>query len=104
MRKVLMLMVAALALTGWSFAQDQDNAAKPQDQDNAAKQDMKKAGKDTKDAAKATGRGVKHGAKWTKDKVTGDDKDKDRVPQSDRDANTDRDRAADRDRDRKSVV
>ena len=55
MRKVLMLMVAALALTGWSFAQDQDNAAKPQDQDNAAKQDMKKAGKDTKDAAKATG-------------------------------------------------
>ena len=105
MRKLLMLMVAALALTGWSFTQDQDNAAKPQDQDNAAKQDMKKAGKDTKDAAKATGRGVKHGAKWTKDKVTGDDKDKDRVPQSDRDANADRDRAADRDanRDRDAV-
>jgi hypothetical protein len=106
MRKLFMLMVAALALTGWSFAQDQDNAAQPQDQDNTAKQDMKKAGHDVKDAAKATGRGVKKGAKATKDKIADrDDKDKDRVPQSDRDADhdraadTDRVRDADRDRD-----
>jgi len=101
MRKLFMLMVAALALTTWSFAQDQNNSANDQDKDNAAKQDMKKAGQDSKDAAKATGRGVKNGAKWTKDKVTGDDKDKDRdrVPQSDRDRDAARDRDADRDRD-----
>jgi hypothetical protein len=100
MRKLFMLMVAALTLTAWSVAQDQNNSVNDQDKDKAAKQDMKKAGHDAKDAAKATGRGVKNGAKWTKDKVTGDDKDKDRdrVPQADRDA--DRDRAADADRDR----
>src|SRR5947209_20593519 len=100
MRKLFMLMVAALALTTWSFAQDQSTAN--QDKDDAAKQDMKKAGHDTKDAAKATGRGVKNGAKWTKDKVTGDDKDRDRTPQADRDADrdhADRDRDADHDRD-----
>jgi|tagenome__1003787_1003787.scaffolds.fasta_scaffold20800283_1 hypothetical protein len=100
MRKLFMLMVAALALTTWSFAQDQNTSN--QDKDDAAKQDMKNAGRDTKDAAKATGRGVKNGAKWTKDKVTGDDKDKDRdrTPQSDRDADRDRaDRAADANRD-----
>jgi hypothetical protein len=98
MRKLFMLMVAALTLTAWSVAQDQNNSVNDQDKDKAAKQDMKKAGHDAKDAAKATGRGVKNGAKWTKDKVTGDDKDKDRdrVPQADRDA----DRAADADRDR----
>src|SRR5436305_9469576 len=96
MRKLFMLMVAALALTTWSFAQDQNTSN--QDKDNAAKQDMKKAGHDTKDAAKATGRGMKNGAKWTKDKVSGDDKDRDRTPQSDRDA--DRNRTdAERDRD-----
>jgi hypothetical protein len=100
MRKLFMLMVAALALTAWSVAQDQSTTS--QDKDDAAKQDMKQAGKDTKDAAKATGRGVKNGAKWTKDKVTGDDKDKDRdhVPQADRDRDADRDRAADADRNR----
>src|SRR4051812_17634764 len=91
MRKLFMLMVAALALTTWSFAQDQSTTN--QDKDDAAKQDMKHAGHDAKDAAKATGRGVKNGAKWTKDKVTGDDKDKDRVPQADRDRDADRDRA-----------
>src|SRR3954471_12330415 len=85
MRKLFMLFVAALALTTWSFAQDQSTTN--QDKDDAAKQDMKKAGKDTKDAAKATGRGVKNGAVWTKNKVTGEDKDKDRdrVPQADHD-------------------
>jgi len=104
MRKLFMLMVAALTLTAWSVAQDQNSSANDQDKDKAAKQDMKKAGQDTKEAAKATGRGVKNGAKWTKDKVTGDEKDKDRerVPQADRDANrsadADRDRAADADR------
>jgi len=99
MRKLFMLMVAALALTTWSFAQDQSTTS--QDKDDAAKQDMKHAGHDAKDAAKATGRGVKNGAKWTKDKVTGDDKDKDRdnhVPQSDRDADHDRDRDANENR------
>ena len=99
MRKLMMLMVAALALTAWSVAQDQNNQSNDQDKDNAAKQDMKKAGKDTKDAAKATGRGVKNGAKATKDKIADrddKDKDRDRVPQADRDA--DRDRNADRDR------
>jgi hypothetical protein len=100
MRKLFMLMVAALALTTWSFAQDQSTTA--QDKDDAAKQDMKHAGHDAKDAAKATGHGLKNGAKWTKDKVTGDDKDKDRdrVPQADRDADRDRDHDADRDHDR----
>ena len=100
MRKLFMLMVAALALTAWSVAQDQSTTS--QDKDDAAKQDMKHAGHDAKDAAKATGRGVKNGAKWTKDKVTGDDKDKDRdhVPQADRDRDADRDRAADADRNR----
>jgi hypothetical protein len=101
MRKLFMLMVAALAFTTWSFAQDQSTTN--QDKDDAAKQDMKTAGHDTKDAAKATGRGVKNGAKWTKDKVTGDkDKDRDRTPQADRDADrdhADRDRDADRNRD-----
>src|SRR4051794_2752472 len=94
MRKLFMLMVAALALTTWSFAQDQSTTT--QDKDDAAKQDMKHAGHDAKDAAKATGRGVKNGAKWTKDKVTGDDKDKDgdRVPQADRDRDNDANRAA----------
>lgn len=92
MRKLFMLMVAALALTTWSFAQDQNNQGNDQDKDNQAKQDMKHAGHDAKDAAKATGRGVKNGAKWTKDKVTGDDKDKDRVPQADRDRDADHDR------------
>jgi len=94
MRKLFMLMVAALALTSWSFAQDQSTTS--QDKDDAAKQDMKHAGHDAKDAAKATGRGVKNGAKWTKDKVTGDDNDKDRdnrVPQADRDRDADRDHA-----------
>lgn len=104
MRKLFMLMVAALALTAWSVAQDQSTTS--QDKDDAAKQDMKHAGHDAKDAAKATGRGVKNGAKWTKDKVTGDDNDKDRdnrVPQADRDSDrdrADRDRAADADRNR----
>ncbi len=70
MRKLFMLFVAALALTTWSFAQAQNNSANDQDKDNAAKQDMKKAGHETKEAAKATGRGVKNGAKWTKDRVT----------------------------------
>jgi len=99
MRKLFMLMVAALALTTWSFAQDQTTQPN-QDKDDAAKQDMKHAGHDAKNAAKATGRGVKNGAKWTKDKVTGDDKDKDRdrVPQADRDRDADRDRANDADR------
>ena len=93
MRKLFMLMVAALALTTWSLAQDQSTTN--QDKDDAAKQDMKHAGHDAKDAAKATGRGVKNGAKWTKDKVTGDDKDKDRdrVPQADRDRDNDANRA-----------
>ena len=92
MRKLFMLMIAALALTAWSVAQDQTNSA-DQDKDNAAKQDMKKAGHDTKEAAKATGRGVKNGAKWTKEKVTGrkDDDDSRRLP------NRDDDRVADRD-------
>lgn len=104
MRKLFMLMVAALALTAWSVAQDQSTTS--QDKDDAAKQDMKHAGHDAKDAAKATGRGVKNGAKWTKDKVTGDNHDKDRdnrVPQADRDSDrdrADRDRAADADRNR----
>lgn len=92
MRKLFMLTVAALALTTWSFAQDQSTTN--QDKDDAAKQDMKNAGHDAKDAAKATGRGVKNGAKWTKNKVTrkdDDDKDRDRTPQSDRDADRDRD-------------
>ena len=102
MRKLLMLIVAALALTAWSAAQDQNNSANNQDQDNSAKQDMKKAGHDAKDAAKATGRGVKNGAVWTKDKVTGDDKDKDRVPQADRDA--DRARNQDNDANRNGVA
>ena len=105
MRKLFMLMVAALALTAWSFAQDQ--ATQPnQDKDDAAKQDMKHGGHDVKDAAKATGRGVKNGAKWTKDKVTGDDKDKDRdsrVPQADRDRDADRDHDRDADHDRNTA-
>ena len=97
MRKLFMLFVAALALTTLSFAQDQNNSTNDQDKDNAAKQDMKKAGHDTKEAAKATGRGVKNGAKWTKDKVTrkdDDDKDRDRLPQADRDRDAARDREA----------
>ena len=93
MRKTLMLMIAALALTTWSVAQDQNNSA-DQDKDNAAKQDMKKAGHDAKEAAKATGRGVKKGAIATKEKVTGRKDDADdtrRLPNRDDDRDRDRD-------------
>jgi hypothetical protein len=91
-------------LTTWSFAQDQSTTN--QDKDDAAKQDMKKAGKDTKEAAKATGRGVKNGAVWTKNKVTGEDKDKDRdrVPQADRDRDADHDRDRDNDANRATTA
>src|SRR3954470_4256003 len=62
MRKTLMLIVAAAALTTWSVAQDQDNSAK---------QDMKNAGSSTANAAKSVGKGVKKGAVGTKNAVTG---------------------------------
>jgi hypothetical protein len=64
MRKTLMLIVAAAALTTWSVAQDQDNSAK---------QDMKNAGHSVTNAAKETGSGVKKGAVATKNKVTKED-------------------------------
>lgn len=106
MRKTLMLMIAALALTTWSVAQDQNNSA-DQDKDNAAKQDMKKAGHDVKQAAKATGSGLKKGAVSTKEKVTGrkDDADNDarRLPNRDDDRDADRDRDRDRDADHKTA-
>jgi hypothetical protein len=90
MRKTLVLIATAAALTTWSVAQDQDNSAK---------QDMKNAGHHVAEAAKATGSGLKKGAVATKDKVTGrkDDADNDarRLP------NRDDDRVADRDRDQK---
>ena len=64
MRKTLMLIATAAALTTWSVAQDQDNSAK---------QDMKNAGHHVADAAKDTGHGVKKGAVATKNAVTKED-------------------------------
>jgi len=88
MRKTLMLIAVAAALTTWSVAQDQDNSAK---------QDMKNAGHHVAQAAKATGSGVKKGAIATKEKVTGrkDDADNDarRLPNRDDDRDADRDGA-----------
>ena len=60
MRKTLMLIVAAAAMTTWSVAQD-----------TSAKQDMKNAGSSTANAAKSVGHGVKKGAVVAKNTVTG---------------------------------
>ena len=89
MRKTLMLIAVAAALTTWSLAQDQDNSAK---------QDMKNAGHHVAEAAKATGSGVKKGAVATKNKIAGkDDADNDAKRRAHRDADNDARRIPNRD-------
>ena len=62
---VLGAALGLLPTAGWGVqAQTGDNASAPAtSQSSSAKQDLKTAGKDTKDAAKSTGSGVKKGTK-----------------------------------------
>jgi hypothetical protein len=105
MRKLLMLIVAAAALTSWSYAQDQDVK---QDQDKKQDQDVKKDknhAKKDKDADKKADRDADNDAKKRVDRDRDAARDRDnsmpnRDVDRDRDANRDRDTDANRDRDR----